>query len=217
MSDEALMLEKFLENVRGTVPLGVNEIDSILRLIAAGTQTVQSYLDLDCGGGLVSAAVRQEHPGATAVLLPGTASRRYEQARWLEEAQAAAPYDLVTSGVDLPLLPEERQRPFYDEIYALLKPGGLFLTVEYVAWTTRYTQSPWDDRLIETLFGEVMAEEKKRSRVEVARAWYERLQVEHRVPPLELQCEWLRESGFENVECFLKISELAVFGGQRPL
>ena len=33
--------------------------------------------------------------------------------------------------------------------------------------------------------------------------------------PLEVQLDWLRECGFVNVECFLKVLELAVFGGQR--
>ena len=34
--------------------------------------------------------------------------------------------------------------------------------------------------------------------------------------PVELQCEWLRRIGFEDVDCYFKIFELAVFGGRRP-
>lgn len=34
--------------------------------------------------------------------------------------------------------------------------------------------------------------------------------------PVELQCEWLREIGFEDVDCYFKVFEFAVFGGRRP-
>jgi hypothetical protein len=34
--------------------------------------------------------------------------------------------------------------------------------------------------------------------------------------PLDLQLDWLREIGYQRVSCYLKIFELAVFGGMRP-
>jgi hypothetical protein len=33
--------------------------------------------------------------------------------------------------------------------------------------------------------------------------------------PVETQCQWLREIGFEHVDCYLKIFELEVFDGVR--
>lgn len=30
---------------------------------------------------------------------------------------------------------------------------------------------------------------------------------------VEVQCRWLEEIGFTNVDCYLKILELALFGG----
>jgi len=30
------------------------------------------------------------------------------------------------------------------------------------------------------------------------------------------QCDWLREVGYEEVDCYFRIYELAVFGGRRP-
>jgi hypothetical protein len=32
----------------------------------------------------------------------------------------------------------------------------------------------------------------------------------------ETQCDWLRQNGFERVDCYQKLSELAVFGGVKP-
>lgn len=34
--------------------------------------------------------------------------------------------------------------------------------------------------------------------------------------PVEIQCNWLRDSGFVDVDCYFKVFELAVFGGRRP-
>ena len=34
--------------------------------------------------------------------------------------------------------------------------------------------------------------------------------------PVEHQCDWLRQIGFEDVDCYFKVFELAVFGGRRP-
>ena len=34
--------------------------------------------------------------------------------------------------------------------------------------------------------------------------------------PVGDQCDWLREIGFEDVDCYFKIFELAVFGGRKP-
>lgn len=234
---ESELIEKILENVRGTIPLGIEHLETILRLIAAGTARLRNCLDLSCCGGVLTAAVITEHPEVETVFLD-TSTRRIEAARqqfgekadgvtfnlarfadpgWVAAAASAGPYDLIVSGVELPMLPDERQRPFFAEICGLLEPGGLFLAVQHVASATRWTQSPWDDRMIETIFGEQLNEAKNRPRIEVARAFYERLVSGHRqVAPLEVQCDWLRELGLESVECFLKISELAIFGGQKP-
>ena len=32
---------------------------------------------------------------------------------------------------------------------------------------------------------------------------------------VEAQCQWLRQIGFADVDCFLKIFELALFGGRK--
>jgi hypothetical protein len=33
--------------------------------------------------------------------------------------------------------------------------------------------------------------------------------------PVELQCDWLREIGFREVDCYFRIYEVAVFGGMK--
>ncbi len=33
--------------------------------------------------------------------------------------------------------------------------------------------------------------------------------------PVEDQCDWLREIGYQDVNCYFKVLELAVFGGRK--
>ena len=55
------------------------------------------------------------------------------------------------------------------------------------------------------------------SRDEVARHYYDRPDKSANIlAPVERQCTWLREIGFTDVDCYLKVFELAVFGGRRP-
>jgi hypothetical protein len=38
---------------------------------------------------------------------------------------------------------------------------------------------------------------------------------ENILAPVEEQCRWLRLIGFADVDCFLKVFELALFGGRK--
>jgi hypothetical protein len=56
-----------------------------------------------------------------------------------------------------------------------------------------------------------------RSRDEIASTYYYRPdKAANILAPVDDQCEWLREIGFAHVDCYLKIFELALFGGMRP-
>ena len=51
---------------------------------------------------------------------------------------------------------------------------------------------------------------------QVHREWMERPDRSANIlAPLEDQCRWLRELGFEDVDCFWKYFELAIFGGRK--
>jgi SAM-dependent methyltransferase len=234
---DAKMIEGLLQNVRGTIPLSIEQIETILRLVAAAQVPVKTYLDLGCAGGVLAPALLDEHPAARANIVQFTGTlveaarmqlgprldrvalhvARFQTPSWLEVVRDLAPYDVITSGVEIPLLPQARQQEFFREVYDLLRPGGFFLAIEHVASATRWTQSPWDDQMIEAIFGETLKKDRRRPRTEVAWEFYQNLAREsQKIAPLEVQCDWLRAIGFESVECFLKVSELAIFGGLKP-
>jgi len=39
--------------------------------------------------------------------------------------------------------------------------------------------------------------------------------VENKLTPVEQQCGWLREIGFNDIDCFFKLFEIAIFGGRK--
>src|SRR5262249_45503944 len=61
---------KFLQNVRGSVPLTIEQIDMMLQLItAARGENIGSFLDLGCGDGVLSSAILDEHLHARGLLV----------------------------------------------------------------------------------------------------------------------------------------------------
>lgn len=230
------IIGNYLENIRGTVPIAIEQIDAILRLIAAARDEVRTFIDLACDGGTITAAILDEYPQVTCVLVEDSARRleatrqrlgplservtfraaRYATPGWTQQALEFAPYDVVIAGAEVWPIPDGRKREIFREIHQILTPGGLLLNFEHVASATRWTESAMDDQVIDLIFGEFIRNGKKKARTQVAREFYERVKPDgERHAPLEVQCDWLREVGFESVECFLKVSELAVFGGQK--
>ncbi len=54
-------------------------------------------------------------------------------------------------------------------------------------------------------------------REEVAQTYYSRTdKTANLLAPVESQCQWLREIGYRDVDCYMKIFELALFGARRP-
>lgn len=229
---------KFLQNVRGTIPLSIEQIDMMLRLItAARGEHIQNFLDLGCGDGVLASAILDEHPHARGLLVDFSeamldAARRQVQSHtqrveflqaditqpgWARRVAPHAPLDAVVSGFAIHHLPDGRKRELYGEVFDLLAPEGIFINIEHVSSTTRWTESALDDYMIDAIFGKELKASPGKTRAEVAREYYSRAAQDANIlAPLEIQCDWLREIGFESVDCFLKVQELAVFGGQRP-
>lgn len=237
LSQNPELVQQFLRNVRGTVPLTIDQIDMVLRLISAARERVVSFLDLGCGDGVISAAILEEHPEARGILCDESelileAARRrlgadadrlqfvhadFREPGWARKAASGVPFDAVISAFAIDGVSDERKRAIYQEIFSVLTPGGVFLNIEHVSSATRWTELPVDDYLIDAIFGEVLRDAAGKSRAEVAREYYARARRPgSEIAPLEVQFDWLRETGFENVECYLKVQELALFGGQRP-
>jgi SAM-dependent methyltransferase len=223
----------YLEGVRAAIPLAQEQLDVMLRLLAAGERPVRDFLDLGCGDGALAAAIFEHFPQARGVLVdfsePMLEAARarfarqsdavrcvnadYGAASWTASAHAFGPFDAIVSGYSIHHQPDGRKREVYGEIFGLLAPGGLFLNLEHVA-----SASPWVESVHDGLFLDCLERHHAgRSRSEIEKTYYARPdKAANILAPVEAQCQWLREIGYTDVDCYLKVFELAVFGGRKP-
>jgi SAM-dependent methyltransferase len=163
-------------------------------------------LDLGCGDGQLTAVIRAARPEAGCVAMDFSpamlevARQRFAADPMVEVVQhdlsTALPctgiFDAVVSSFAIHHLAPTRQRALYAEAHDLLRPGGVLLNLEHVASPTR--------RLHERFFAVVgRTEDPSNQLVEVG-----------------TQLGWLREIGFEDVDCHWKWLELGLLGGSRP-
>lgn len=71
--------------------------------------------------------------------------------------------------------------------------------------------------MIDAQFRYFQSLDDPRDRTEIANTYYYRPdKIANILAPVDVQCDWLREIGFTRVDCYLKIFELALFGGYKP-
>ena len=229
------LVRTFLEGVRGGIPYATDQNQVMLRVIAGAGIPVRRFLDLGCGAGALAAAVLTRFPDAEAVLVDfsepmlDAASASFPQpphtliqsdfgeSSWTADVVNLAPFDVVVSGYAIHHQPDHRKQEVYQEIIDLLSPEGVFINIEHVA-----PASPWISNLNDELFVDSIHAHHQRigtgkTREQVAAEYVHRPDKQANIlAPLDEQCQWLRETGFVDVDCYFKVFELAVFGGRKP-
>jgi SAM-dependent methyltransferase len=104
-------------------------------------------------------------------------------------------FDTIVSSFAIHHCKNERKRTLYAEIFHRLHPGGLFCNLEHVSSATRALHQRFLDAL------GVAPDEEDPGNI---------------LLDVETQLCWLREIGFDDVDCYWKWLELSLFGGRRP-
>ena len=111
----------------------------------------------------------------------------------------------MVSGFAVHYQPDERKRGLYSEILDLLTPGGVLLNLEHVASATETGEELFDDFFIDHLYEFYSKSDPTANRNAIADAYYKRPDKEENIlAPVEDQCNWLRQIGFIDVDCFFK-------------
>jgi ubiquinone/menaquinone biosynthesis C-methylase UbiE len=231
------VVKRFLEGVRGGIPYASDQIEVMLKLIAGNGRPIERFLDLGSGSGLLAIAMLAQYPLARAYLvdfsepmmdaardllgddvsLPRFILADLADPGWVTTVEHDAPYDAVVSGYAIHHLAHARKAELYREIFALLAPGALFINVEHVASSTPWVEAQFDASMIDSITHFEAHMGTGRSREQVSQAYLHRDDRQANVlAPVEEQCQWLAQAGFDDVDCYFKYFELAVFGGRKP-
>ncbi len=230
------VVQHYLTGVRGAIPLAAEQLDVMLRLVHAAPANVTKILDLGCGDGILGQVLLDQYPQAEATFidfsepmltaaqlrLADYAGRTnimhvdYGQQDWTDSFSQgnSSQFDVIVSGFSIHHQPDKRKLELYTEIFNLLTPGGIFVNIEHVASHTPWGEQLFDEAFIDSIVADQHRSGSVQSREEIIQTLFNTDdQYANILAPVEDQCDWLREIGFVNVDCYLKIFELAVFAG----
>jgi tRNA (cmo5U34)-methyltransferase len=165
-------------------------------------------LDLGCGDGRVAALVLDARPDVDALVAVDASRPMLERARSrfaseprvdVREWDLARPigavgqFDLIVSGFAIHHLLDDRKQALLAEIAQQLRPGGTFANLEVVASPTPELHATF--------------------RAAIGRAEDD---PDDRLVAVETQLGWMRQAGFEQVDCIWKWRGFALLVGAAP-
>lgn len=177
---------------------------ALLELLPTGAPRI---LDLGTGAGRLVALVKNVRPAARFVALDFSATMlaAARNAFGSDESVTIVQHDFdetlppmgifkaVISSFAIHHLVHERKRALYGEIFQILERRGIFCNLEHVASPTARVH----EKFLEAI------------------GWPDE-DPSNKLLDLETQLRWLREIGYQDVDCYWKWRELALFAGSKP-
>lgn len=222
---------------RAAIPMVPEQISIMMSILKTRPEPIENFLDLGCGDGILGASILGTYPQSRGVFAdfsePMLEEARgqlkdyagqlvfenldYGEPEWVSRMQPHGPFDAIVSGYSIHHQPDERKRVIYQEIFSLLKPGGWFINIEHIAAAAQLTVDLFDNHIIDRRYAIEKANGGTKTRQEIADVFMNRPdRAANILLPVEVQCNWLREIGYEQVDCYFRVYELAVFGGRKP-
>ena len=172
-------------------------------------KTVKRILDLGTGDGRLLALLKLERPTVSSVAIDFSPTmleavkNRFQDDSTVEiinhNLDETLPefdsFDAIISSFAIHHLSHNRKRSLYVEIFNLLQPGGIFCNLEHVASPTVRLH----EKFLKAM-GITPADEDP----------------SNQLLDMETQLKWLRNTGFEDVDCYWKWLELALLIGLKP-
>lgn len=225
--------ETFSKGVRGAIPGANLQLEIITKLVSVWCPYPSRILDLGCGDGILGRMLLATYPSAYVFFGDfsdsmldkvrqkiDTESRAkivqidFATSEWKKHVEAGIPFDIIVSGFSIHHQPDARKRTLYSEIYGLLNEGGVFLNLDQVKSKTSSTSEIFDSFFLDHIRRSLSKSDQNQMMSQIEKAYYE--DKKENIPaPVEKQCQWLCDIGFDDVDCFFKTFELALFGGKK--
>jgi tRNA (cmo5U34)-methyltransferase len=197
---------------------------AVVKDLPFGPDEELRVLDLGAGTGLLSATVAEKFPAAKITLVDlsvemlRVARRRFAdepgrfEFRVMDYAREPLPggtrgFDLVVSALSLHHLTHGDKRVTFEKVHASLASGGRFVNADQVQAETPEAERDHHEHRPHRAPGAELSEEGPTAAPPHMKAVQE--------ATLQEQMAWLREAGFEEVECYYENNRFAVYGGRK--
>ena len=197
---------------------------AVVKDLPFGPDEELRVLDLGAGTGLLSATVAEKFPAAKITLVDLSAEmlrvarRRFEghpsrfEFRVMDYAREPLPggprgFDLVVSALSFHHLTHGDKLETFEKIHASLASGGRFVNADQVRGETPEAERDHHERRSHRAPEAELSEEDPTAAPPHTKAVEE--------ATLRKQMAWLREAGFEEVECYYENNRFAVYGGRK--
>ncbi|MEN6623750.1 MAG: class I SAM-dependent methyltransferase [Smithella sp.] len=223
----------YVEGVRGAIPGADLQLEVIGKIASEWCPMPSKIIDLGCGDGVLGRFLLDKYSVANVVfadfsesMLEKLRNRISDNKRstiinldfstsdWTKKIKSEKPFDIIISGFAIHHQPDERKGKLYAEIYELLAVGGLFLNLDQVISATTPIGKLFDSFFLDYMQRFISNAGPGITMNEIKDMYYQ--DKKENIPAsVEKQCQWLRDIGFQDVDCFFKTFELALFGGRK--
>ena len=206
---------------RKLVPCFDDFYETVIRVIPFGADSPLTVLDMGSGTGLLASFISKAYPQAHITLtdLSGEmlkqaqkrfedkASFRFHEMHHNDLAECDV-YDLIVSSLSIHHLSDAQKEDLYSRIYRALKPGGWFINADQVRGPSEQAEIQYQALWMESV--------KKTDLSQATLATVMKRVEQDRNSTLADQLQWLRNIGFQAIDCWYKNFRFAVFGGATP-
>jgi len=178
------------------------------------------FLDLGAGTGLLTAFIISVFPNATVTLMD-LSEKMLEKARerfstnkrvnfliWdYSHSTLPGEYNLIVSAMSIHHLSGDEKKSLYQRVFNALKFDGIFINEDLVKGETDKVEQKYQDMWMNWI------KEAGLSKGELLKI-IDRMRYD-KPSSLNIQLQWLKEIGFQDVDCYYKYFNFAVYSGRK--
>ena len=204
--------------IKNLIPYYHQMVEALVNTLPSDHSKNIKVIDLGCGTGTISWAVKDVYPKAKVTCLDISGKMLQIAAGKLSDAQDAAyinsnfydfnfdkKYDAVVSSLALHhLVTKEDKLEFYRKIYSCLNTGGVFINADVVLASTDILQERYMEQWKNFMCMNVPKDE-------VESKWIPTYYEEDKPVPMMEHLEMLKDAGFKTMDVVWKYYNFAVY------